>query len=331
MAPVDLSFELVNPFNESQHYHSKCQIENWDDQEEVETCRLANLPDLDQSNEFVRSSLLRWVTSLRERYHFDGLRLDTVCEVPASFWSEFTTAAGVYTIGEVFNADVSYVARYQQYMDGLLSYPLFFAMRDVFGTQQSMLALEGLLGPGGDYEQHFSDLFSLGTFIDNHDNPRFLHTQPSLTLYKNALTMTVLSIGVPIVYYGSEQGYAGGQDPDNRESLWPHYDQSSELYSFIGTLVSTRKAEAIAAAAQVQRYASTDFYSFSRGSMLVCLTNSDGGGEEVSVTLTYLPDELVEGQRVCNALDPADCLTVSEGSLTVTMTGGLPKVYTLIK
>jgi alpha-amylase len=26
--------------------------------------------------------------------------------------------------------------------------------------------------------------------------------------------------GIPIVYYGTEQGYAGGYDPDNRETLW---------------------------------------------------------------------------------------------------------------
>jgi alpha-amylase len=326
VAPVDLAFEQVNPFNESQYYHSKCQIEDWDNQEEVETCRLANLPDLDQDNAFVRATLLDWVGSLKENYDFDGLRIDTVAEVHPDFWSEFSAAAGMYTIGEVFNGDISYVSQYQQYMDGMLSYPLYFTMMDVFGQQKPMSALEGLVGPSGSYYDKFSDMYALGTFIDNHDNARFLYSQPSRILYKNALTMTVMNIGIPIVYYGSEQGYNGGDDPANRESLWPNYDTSSELYSFIQQLITARKSQDIAATSQIQRYSSDDFYSFSRGNVLVCLTNSNDS-KAVSVTITYLPFE--NGQTVCNIFDASDCLTVSGGSLTINMTGGLPKVYTL--
>jgi len=326
VAPVDLAYEQVNPFNESQYYHTKCQIEDWDNQEEVETCRLSNLPDLDQNNDFVRSTLLDWVGSLKQNYDFDGLRIDTVCEVHPDFWTEFSAAAGMYTIGEVFNGDISYVSQYQQYMDGMLSYPLYFAMKDVFGQQQSMLALEALMGPTGSYYEKFSDLYALGNFIDNHDNARFLNSQASWTLYKNALTMTVMNIGIPIVYYGSEQGYNGGDDPANRESLWPNYDRSSELYAFIQTLVGVRKSSHIADTSQVQRYASDKFYSFSRGNVLVCLTNSNDD-ETVEVVMTYLPFE--NGQTVCNVFDSSDCLVVSNDSLVVTMTHGLPKIYTL--
>lgn len=323
---MDLSFEQINPFNQSQYYHSKCQIEDWNNQEEVETCRLSNLPDLDQNNEFVRSTLLNWVGSLKKNYDFDGLRIDTVCEVHPDFWIEFSTAAGMYTIGEVFNGDISYVSQYQQYMDGMLSYPLYFTMMDVFARQQSMSALEGLLGPSGSYRAKFSDLYALGNFIDNHDNARFLYSQSSWTLYKNALAMTIMNIGIPIVYYGSEQGYNGGNDPANRESLWPNYNINSELYAFIQTLVTTRKSQNIATTSQIQRYSSKDFYSFSRGNVLVCLTNVNNGNT-VSVSMTYLPFE--NGQTVCNVLNPSDCLIVSGGALTVTMTQGLPKVYVL--
>lgn len=325
VAPVDLSFEKITPFNESKYYHTKCQIEDWSNQEQVENCRLSNLPDLDQNNEFVRSTLLNWVGSLKEKYDFDGLRVDTVCEVHGDFWGEFSAQAGMYTIGEVFNGDINYVSQYQQYLDGMLSYPLYFTMMDVFARQQSMYAFEGLLGPSGSYYSKFSNLYALGNFIDNHDNARFLYSQPSWTLYKNALTMTLMNIGIPIVYYGSEQGYHGGNDPLNRESLWPNYSTSSELYSFIQTLISTRKAQNIAQSTQIQRYASTDLYSFSRGDVLVCLTNSNGS-KTVSVTLTYLPYH--SGDVVCNALDVAECLTVTSNGLTVTMTNGLPKVYT---
>jgi len=47
VAPVDLDFSTVVPFNDAKYYHTKCQINNWNDPNEVEYCRLANLPDLD--------------------------------------------------------------------------------------------------------------------------------------------------------------------------------------------------------------------------------------------------------------------------------------------
>jgi alpha-amylase len=325
VAPVDLSFELINPFNESVYYHSKCQIEDWSNQDQVEQCRLSNLPDLDQNNDFVRSTLLSWISSLVGTYGFDGFRIDTVPEVHPDFWSEFSAAAGAYCVGEVFNGDITYVAPYQSYMDGVLSYPLYYTMLNVFAYQQSMTQIQDMMGPSGAYYANFKDVNYLGTFIDNHDNPRFLYFQSNWILYKNALTMTLFNAGIPIIYYGSEQGYSGGADPANRESLWPNYNTGAELYSFIGTLVRARQANGVAAQEQVQRYVSSDFYAFSRGAVLVCLTNS--GGADVSVAVTYLPSTYSEGAAVCNVLNSADCLTVTGGALYVTLTGGLPKVY----
>mmetsp|Transcript_38534 Transcript_38534/g.58647 ORF Transcript_38534/g.58647 Transcript_38534/m.58647 type:complete len:180 (+) Transcript_38534:36-575(+) len=46
VAPVDLDFSKVTPFNDPDHYHTKCQISNYDDYNQVEYCRMANLPDL---------------------------------------------------------------------------------------------------------------------------------------------------------------------------------------------------------------------------------------------------------------------------------------------
>ena len=48
---------------------------------QVEVCRLANLPDLDQSNSFVGSTLKSWVNAVVKNYSFDGLRCDTTPEV----------------------------------------------------------------------------------------------------------------------------------------------------------------------------------------------------------------------------------------------------------
>jgi alpha-amylase len=332
VAPVDLNFQSIIPFNESQYYHSKCQIEDWNNQSQVELCRLANLPDLDQNHPFVRSTLLSWFSSLQEKYNFDGYRVDTIPEVSHEFWKQWQTASpsSSYCVGEVFNGNITYVSSYQQDLDGVLSYPLYYTMKDIFIYQQSMNELEGLLGSDGSYWKQFKDVNLLGTFIDNHDNPRFLNYFSSsssnitaYTLYKNALVLTLFTAGIPIIYYGSEQGYHGGADPNNRESLWPNYDMNSELYSFLSSYVAVRKQQKVWNFSQIQRFSSNDFYSFSRGNILICLTNS--GSKTVSHTLTYLPYS--NGQVICNVVNSNDCLTVTNNSLTITLDTGLPKVY----
>ena len=47
----------------------------------VEKCRLANLPDLNQDNDFVRSTLKSWIHRTVITYKFDGIRVDTTPEV----------------------------------------------------------------------------------------------------------------------------------------------------------------------------------------------------------------------------------------------------------
>lgn len=324
VAPVDLSFGQIIPFNESSHYHSKCQINDWNNPDEVERCRLANLPDLDQDNSFVRTTLKNWIGNLKAKYNFDGYRIDTVPEVKAPFWSEFNAAAGMYCVGEVFNGDINIVSSYQKYLDGVLSYPLYFTINNVFAYQQSMYQLESLLGPSGSYVQKFKDVSLLGTFVDNHDNPRFLNKQGNWNLFKNALLLALFTNGIPIVYYGSEQGYNGGADPANRESLWPNYNTNHDLYTFLKSYINVRKTQKVWLSNQIQRYASNNFYSFSRDNVLVCLTNN-GGSSTVTVTMTYLPWTV--GTVVCNSLNSNDCLTVTSNGITVSLTTGLPKIY----
>lgn len=74
------------------------------------------------------------------------------------------------------------------------------------------------------------------------------------------------SQGIPIIYYGTEQGFSGGDDPNNRESLWPHYDTSSQLYQYISTLTNFRKkvGSPVFGAKQVERYVDDQFFAFTR-------------------------------------------------------------------
>jgi alpha-amylase len=44
----------------------------------------------------VRSYLKSWINKVVNTYDFDGIRIDTIPEVPKDFWSEYTESAGVF-------------------------------------------------------------------------------------------------------------------------------------------------------------------------------------------------------------------------------------------
>ena len=59
----------------------------------------------------------------------------------------------------------------------------------------------------------------LVNFLDNHDVPRFLFSNPSTQALRNAFTFIFTEQGIPCVYYGDEQDFHGGNDPANREDF----------------------------------------------------------------------------------------------------------------
>lgn len=138
--------------------------------------------------------------------------MDTVPEVKPAFWQSFNSAASVYAVGEVFNGDIAYVSPFQgSALDGVLSYPMYYALRDVFGSGHSFTQLQSVTEG---MSAAFKDTGLLGSFLDNHDNERYLNIDGADQVnYKNALLYMLFSPGIPIVYYGSEQGFSGGADP----------------------------------------------------------------------------------------------------------------------
>ena len=82
MGNLDENYGVNNPFNQAEHYHNFCTISDADfanhNQDRIENCRLANLADLKQENDYVRTTLLSWIRDLVQKYKIDGLRIDTV-------------------------------------------------------------------------------------------------------------------------------------------------------------------------------------------------------------------------------------------------------------
>lgn len=169
----------------------------------------------------------------------DGLRLDSVMEVQQDFWPDWNNASGVYCVGEVDDGDVSITCPYQNYLDGVLNYPTYFPLVRAF--ESSSGSISELYDMINNVKSDCVDSNLLGSFSENHDNPRFANYTSDFSLAKNALAFTILSDGIPIIYAGQEQHYSGGSNPWNREATWlSGFDTSAELYQFIAVLNQIR-------------------------------------------------------------------------------------------
>ena len=315
VGPVGTDYSRITPFNSAEHYHDYCDITDWSNQWEVENCRLSGLPDLKQENTWVAQTLLDWVKDIITKYDIEGIRIDTIVEVPKTFWDSFREAAGVFQIGEAFNGDIDYVADYQNHLDSVFNYPLYFTIETSFCG-----SFRNLEGYWFNSRPKYPSPKYTGVFVDNHDNPRFLNKCNDIGKFTNAVVFSLLWEGVPVFYYGGEQYYSGGADPNNREPLWDNYNTGTELYRILGITNSLRKSKSIWNKEIVQRYADDNFYAFTRGDILACFSNS----KDFSRTITY--HSFSDGDKLCNVLYDNDCVTVSGGSIDIYM-GDYPKVY----
>lgn len=144
-------------------------------------------------------------------------------------------------------------------VDGVFYFSQYFqAFRDVFRDAQGTKRIETLWAArptnyGTEPTANGTGLpptQTLVNFLDNHDVPRFLYNGSGVSQFKaeptavlkNALLFLLTEDGIPCVYYGTEQGYSGGNDPANREDLWlSNYDTQHPLYRWIQRLTALRK------------------------------------------------------------------------------------------
>lgn len=177
---------------------------------------------------------------------------------------------------------------------------MFYTIQSVWGNGDSMYSIRTTYD---DEEAQFNDVDALGLFVDNHDNPRFLSMYDKQWAFKNAILFSLTAKGIPYFYYGGEQLFSGGNDPENRESLWNAMDTSSEMYEYVSTINQARKAAESYNYPYVERWVTDEYFSYSRGDMLVMTTNTQS---TYILTQTYVPYE--DGTEVCNVFWPdSDC------------------------
>ncbi|KAK5687279.1 hypothetical protein LTS10_001417 [Elasticomyces elasticus] len=336
-APADVDYSKFAPFNKKSQYHTYCPI-NYDDTDDttnIEQCWMGDtvvpLPDLRTEDSDVADAYQSWIKNLVSTYSIDGLRLDSAIEVNTGFWSGFTNAAGVYLIGEAYNANAGYVCGFQKYLAGVMNYPTYFPLVNAFKSASgSMSDLANMINA---VKGDCSDTSLIGSFSENHDQPRFASLTGDMALAQNVISYTMLADGIPIIYQGQEQHYnalGGSGDPYNREAVWfSKYDTSATLYGLIAKLNKARKHASSDDSSYLTYdnypiYTDTTTIAMRKGKMVTVLSNKGADGAAYTQSI---PAGYASGSGLTELLSCKTVTAGSDGSIAVPMANGQPRVY----
>ena len=174
----------------------------------------------------------------------DGFRVDTVKHVNMEFWQQFTPpvteharAIGIpnfIMFGEVYSGDSDVLSSYTTTgkLPSVLDFGFQGAVYDAIIANKGTKSLERLFANDYKYNDSDSHANQLLNFIGNHDmgrigyfldNKEFNYSEADkIKRSKLAHALMYFARGVPVIYYGDEQGFNGtGGDHLSRQDMMP--------------------------------------------------------------------------------------------------------------
>ncbi|KRA61397.1 alpha-amylase [Caulobacter sp. Root656] len=246
----------------------------------------SGLDDLATENPRVVQGFIDIYGQWIDDFGIDGYRIDTARHVNPEFWRAFVPAMlararargipNFHLFGEVAETEPGMLARFTR-VDGypaVLDFAFRGAVTDVVNGKAGTDVLTHLFAQDALYEGGEAAALRLPTFLGNHDMGRIGHfvraahpgaSDDEITrrvILAHALMM--FTRGVPVVYYGDEQGIVGeGGDKDARQDMFAtqvaaygadrlidgasargdHFRTDAPLYQAISTMARLRATE----------------------------------------------------------------------------------------
>ncbi|WP_374420352.1 alpha-amylase family glycosyl hydrolase [Novosphingobium arvoryzae] len=272
--------------NDPIHYHNRGDT-NWVGESSLYG-DFVGLDDLATESPRVVQGMIEIYASWIERFGIDGFRIDTARHVNPEFWQAFVPAMletarakgipNFHIFGEVATSDVdpALTARWTR-IAGLpsnLDMAFAAAAQRVVSGKAGTDVFARLLEDDALYEGGAPAATRLPTFLGNHDFGRFSmfvkQANPTASdeelLARVALghAMLLTLRGVPVIYYGDEQGFVSDcNDQLARENMFPskvavyndndligtdattaqsNFDPAHPLYRHIAALVDVRQS-----------------------------------------------------------------------------------------
>jgi glycosidase len=270
----------------------------------------SNLPELNLENPAVRAHLYGGRDSVVQRYlqdGSDGWRLDVAAELGPVYLAELTAAAhlakpGSLVVGEIPN----YPREWLPSLDGVIN----FGARDIVlntvnGLIQAPTAaqmLERMVGDAG-----IEPMLKSWIMLDNHDNHRIANVLPDLRRRQLAQLLQFTLPGSPNLYYGSEVGMTGGEDPENRAPMrWDQVRDDNPNLQWTRQLIALRKQHRALRVGNFRLINSAQLLAFERitdrvQDTVVVLVNP--GKKAVTERVMIANSKLMNGSLLIDLLD----------------------------
>ncbi|KGJ93310.1 alpha-amylase family glycosyl hydrolase [Colwellia psychrerythraea] len=214
----------------------------------------AGLDDLYTQKASVVHGMVDIYKDIIDEFKPDGFRIDTVKHVNIEFWQQFSPALmqhaktqgidNFFMFGEVYSFEPENLSRFttEAKIPSVLDFAFQGAMTKSLVEQQGTDVLAQLFAKDHFYQTEHKDLGlksmrnananQLVNFTGNHDMGRFAYSlkqspynyNEQAQIQRNLLAhaMMFFSRGVPVIYYGDEQGFVGdGGDQASRQDMMP--------------------------------------------------------------------------------------------------------------
>lgn len=300
------------------------------------------LDDINTDDPEVVSGMVEIFKKIIDEFKPDGFRIDTVKHVNIEFWQGFAPQLlaharnnglpKFFMFGEVYdgNPDVLSYFTTTGKIQSVLDFGFAYATRKVLIDQAGTVELARLFAQDNKYSDHDSNANQLLNFVGNHDMGRFAHELTSskhnysanevASRIKLAHAMMYFLRGIPVVYYGAEQGFVGdGGNHDSRQDMMPsevasynddvlvgtdkttaddNFDQAHPLYQALAEYASVYyQHKALRFGQQAVVFSQID-------SPIFAITRTSDTGEELLVVVNFankaieLPNSLVQSQQI---------------------------------
>ncbi len=209
----------------------------------------AGLDDLYTQKASVVNGMIEIYTDIIDEFKPDGFRIDTVKHVNIEFWQQFSPALmshaktqgidNFFMFGEVYSFEPELLSRFttEAKIPSVLDFAFQGGMTKALVEQQGTEVLAQLFAKDHFYQTEHRAISNtnanqLVNFTGNHDMGRFAYAlkqsphnySEQAQIQRNLLAhaMMFFSRGVPVIYYGDEQGFVGdGGDQASRQDMMP--------------------------------------------------------------------------------------------------------------
>ena len=331
-------------------FHNFGFTRNFGDPVETELGELSGLDDFKTESPYVREQMKKIYEHWIEQAGFDAFRVDTVKHVEMGFWQEWCPAIhgfaatqgkpNFFMFGEVMSDSDAKCGSYVGAkgggpfkLDSVVDYPLYFKINNVFAaaTGNTKQLEDHYKAAASNYDS--SAQMRLVTFLDNHDQPRFLSSDRAanhIERLRVALTFLYTARGIPCLYYGTEQAFNGRTDPYDREdmfagrfesgpSLGDNFNMAHPLFQLVAKLNNFRRLyPALLTGAHANLWNDPNgpgLFAYARrlGAQEVFVVFNTAQTEQ---TLPGRPTIYPAGTKLVNLLDPNETMTALQNSQT---------------